>query len=279
MPQASDLAKRSGAGRRLIAAQQFWRLAPRELDRLLALTRQADRIELKIVVPPAAHRSTYEALGVDLSRAQSRKVYFLETPDRLLEKHGIVVRIRSVENRPDDSVVKLRPVSPGRLPSRLRRSKRFVVEVDAMPGTFVCTGAILRRLGRLDVERSVSTGRPLRALFSKEQRDLLAAHTPDRLTIDDLTLFGPVDVRRRKIRPGGKGRVLTVEQWTYPDGSRILELSTRCPAKAAVRVTADLAALLRAHGVGVTTDVQQTKTGATLAYFGSTGVRRASGRH
>jgi hypothetical protein len=257
------------AGPMLSDARTFWRLPRRKLDRLLALTHQADHVELKLVVPVAAHAATCTSLGVDLSRASARKVYYLDTADLVLERHGVVARIRSVDNKPDDSVIKLRPVDPGDLPARLRRSKRFGVEVDAMPGRFVCTGALRRRLGRNDVERTMAKGRPLRALFSKEQLALLAAHAPAHVDINDLAVFGPVDVRRAKVLLDGLDRVLSVERWTYPDGSSILELSTRCAAAAAVPVTAQVASVLRAYNVDVT-GFQQTKTRATLAYFGCT---------
>jgi hypothetical protein len=250
----------------LTDAGAFWRLSPKKLDRLLALTHRADSVELKFVVPVAAHDSTCTALGVDLARASGRRVYFLDTADCALERHGVVARVRSIDNKPDDSVIKLRPMAPRDLPARSPRSKRLFVEVDAMPGRFVCTGAMRQRLGKRDVERTMTEGRPLRTLFSKQQLSLLAAHAPGKVGVDDLTVFGPVDVRRAKIVPGGLDRVLTVERWTYPDGSSILELSTRCAAGAAVPVTARVAAVLRDHQIDVT-GFQQTKTRTTLAYF------------
>ena len=39
-----------------------------------------------------------------------------------------MARVRSINHRPDDSVIKLRPVSPGSIPPTLRHSKQFVVE-------------------------------------------------------------------------------------------------------------------------------------------------------
>lgn len=257
-----DPATKENAGPALTGAQQFWRLPSHQLDRLLALTRRADGIELKLVVPPAAHRATCESLGVDFAEAPGRQVYFLDTDDLQLERHGVVARLRSVENRPDDSVVKLRPFVAGDLPARLRRSKRFTVEVDAMPGQFVCTGAMGRRLGKQDVRKAIAKGRPLRPLFTEEQLALL----PDGVGIDELSVFGPVDVRRLKISPQGADFRLAVERWSYPDGSSILEISTRCAARAAVRVAAQLASVLRAYEIDLTGD-QQTKTQATLSYF------------
>ena len=67
-----------------------------------------------------------------------------------------MVRVRSIERKPDDSVVKLRPVVPRGLPAALRCSKRFVVEIDGMPGGYVCSGALKAQLGPHAVERAVT---------------------------------------------------------------------------------------------------------------------------
>jgi hypothetical protein len=56
--------------------------------------------------------------------------------------------------------------------------------------------------------------------------------------------------------------------WLYPDGSRILELSTRCETNEAFQVAAELRAYLTARGVDLSGD-QQTKTRKALAYFAS----------
>ena len=106
----------------------------------------------------------------------------------------------------------------------------------------------------------------LRTLFSKQQLRLLAAHLPRQVGIDDLEILGPVDARRRKLMPEGLDRPLLVEQWTFPNDSRILELSTRCPPDATLRVAAQMAMVLRAYGIDLN-GPQQTKTHATLDFF------------
>ena len=248
------------------AARDFWQLPDDALDQLLTLSREADRVELKLTVPGPARDATCAALGVDFARVRADRVYYLDTEDRTLHRQGVVVRVRSIARGPDDSVVKLRPVSPGAIPAALRHSRQFVVEVDAMPGSFVCSGALKARLGAHDVERAMARRRPLRALFSGPQLRLLAARLPRQAGIDDLAILGPVDARRRKLVPAGLDRALLVEQWTFPDDSRILELSTRCRPDAILPVAARMAAVLRAHGVDLT-GPQQTKTHATLDFF------------
>jgi hypothetical protein len=186
------------------AARDFWQLPDDALDQLLTLSREADRVELKLTVPGPARDAACAALGVDFARVRADRVYYLDTEDRTLHRQGVVVRVRSIARGPDDSVVKLRPVSPGGIPAALRLSRQFVVEVDAMPGSFVCSGALKARLGAHDVERAMARRRPLRALFSGQQLRMLAARLPRQAGIDDLAVLGPVDARAqaRPDRPG-----------------------------------------------------------------------------
>jgi hypothetical protein len=250
----------------LRAAQRFWQLTDEELARLLRLAPHADRMELKLLVPSGAHQETYAALGLHFTRASGQRVYYLDTPDRQLHRRGVVARVRSIRGRPDDSVVKLRPIAPADIPTSLRQSKNCVVEIDGMPGAYVCSAALKSRLGSDDVAVAMSDDRPLHTLFSPRQRALLAPRLPRDVSIDDLTVFGPVDARRHKLALAGSDRILLAEQWTFPDKTRLLELSTRCLPGHALHTAAHTATLLRAHGVDLT-GPQQTKTSATLKFF------------
>ncbi len=259
----------------LAAARDFWQLPDDELDLLLTLSQSADRVELKLTVPESAQDATCAALGVDFARAPAYRVYYLDTEDRALYRHGVIARVRSVHRRPGDSVIKLRPVSPDGSPSALRRSKQFVVEVDGMPGCYVCSAALKAHLGVHAVERAIARRRPLHELFSKPQLRLLAARLPWPVKVDDLAIVGPVHARRSKLVPDGFDRPLLVEQWTFPDGPRLLELSTRCRPEATLRVAAQMAAVQRACGVYLP-GPQQTKTCATLDFFSTRRIRPAS---
>jgi hypothetical protein len=264
----------------LTDARDFWQLPSDELDRMLALTHQADQMELKLVVPVHAHASACASLGADLAAAAARSVFYLDTADLLLERHGVVARVRTFEDGSGDSVIKLRPVIPADLPARWRRSKRFRVEVDATPGHFFCTGALKRRFAVEDLvgrEQPPGQDRSLDALFSQKQLALLAASVPVPVRFDELRVYGPVRVRRCRVRPDGLDGGLAVERWTYPDGSSILELSTRCPAEEAVPVAGRVASVLRAYAIDVS-GCQQTKTRATLAYFSRAQRRRLRDR-
>src|SRR5262245_22161311 len=118
------------------------RLTDEEVGRLLALMKDSDSVELKATVPESAQLSAIAALGIDPLEAQIRQVFFFDTPDLALNASGVVVRARRIQAKGDDSVVKLRPVVPSELPEDLRRSASFFVEVDAMPGGFVCSASL-----------------------------------------------------------------------------------------------------------------------------------------
>ena len=77
---------------------------------------------------------------MDVLDAQIRQVAFFDTPDLTLNKSGIVVRARRVQGKPGDSIIKLRPVVPDEVAAKVRKSPSFGIEVDAMPGGFVCSG-------------------------------------------------------------------------------------------------------------------------------------------
>jgi hypothetical protein len=243
-------------------------LTAEQTSELLALTKQADTVELKLTVPEAGSglRSTVNALGIDPLDAQMRQVFFFDTPDLLLNKHGVVPRARRSQGALDDSVVKLRPVVPAELPAPLRKLPDFGVEVDALPGGFVCSASYKAKAEGSNV-RAVALGeKPIKKLFTKGQRAFFDAHAPDGITLDDLSILGPMNVFKLKLSPKELGRRLVVELWMYPDGSRILELSTKCEPAEMFQVAAEARAFLHDRGVDVTGE-QQTKTATALKFF------------
>ena len=104
-------------------------LSDHQLQELLGLLQGTDTVELKLTVPDADRRSTVLALGMDPLDAFLRQVFFFDTPDLALDRAGIVTRARRSQGKPDDSVVKLRPVDPGDLSDEVRGSKHFGVEL------------------------------------------------------------------------------------------------------------------------------------------------------
>ena len=241
------------------------RLSDEQLAQAMKLARGSDSVELKLTVPETDQRSTVAALEMDPLEAQIRQVFFFDTPDLVLSSQGVVVRLRRVQKKGDDSVVKLRPVVPSDLPASVRKLPEFGVEVDAMPGGFVCS-ASMKGSPTKDVRSSLTKDQPLRKLFSKEQRAFYAEHAPDGLALDDLTLLGPIFVLKLKFAPKGFARKLVAEMWLYPDNSRILELSTKCAPAEALNVAEEARTFLSDRGVDLGGE-QETKTRKALQYF------------
>src|SRR5687767_9748769 len=152
------------------APKKLTELGDEEVAELLGLVGGSDSVELKLTIPDADQRSTIRTLGLDPLEAQIRQVFFFDTPDLALNGAGVVARARRVQGRPHDSVIKLRPVVPAQLSQELRESAAFNVEVDAMPGGYVCSATMKGKLGTTEVADAVAGQLPLRKLFSKEQR-------------------------------------------------------------------------------------------------------------
>jgi hypothetical protein len=262
-PKAQSKAARKPAA----APKRVQRLTDEQLADMLALTSHADSVELKLTVPDAQRRSTVAALGMDPLDAQIRQVFFFDTPDLKLNKQGVVVRARRVQGRGDDTVVKLRPIIPDQLPPSVRNAKTMVVEVDAMPGGYVCSASFKGSLGPGDAVKQVAAGdRAIRKLYSKAQRAFYEAHAPDGLALDDLLMLGPINVFKLKFTPKGFNRRMVAELWLYPDGERILELSTKCPPNEGLQVGAEARAFLAGRGVDLWGE-QHTKTKTALEFF------------
>jgi hypothetical protein len=234
--------------------------------RLLELTQQSDSVELKLTVPASEYRSAAKALAIDPLEAQIRQVYFFDTPDLTLNEAGMVVRARRIQGRDSDSTVKLRPLVPTDVEPSVRKSPHFSIEVDAMPGGYVCSGSMTNTLAPGAVLRSVNGDLPLRKLFSKEQRAFFTAHAPNGLTIDDLSVLGPILVLKLKLNPPDFGRRLVVELWIYPDGSRVVELSTKTSPAEDIRTAVAARSFLTSKGISLSGE-QQTKTKTALEFF------------
>lgn len=137
-----------------------------------------------------------------------------------------------------------------------------------MPGGFVCSGSMKHALPKPRVTDVVAGPRPIHELFSKEQRALYAEHAPSGIELDELSVLGPIFVLKLKAAPKPLGRRLVAELWLYPDNSRIIELSTKCPPPDAFMAAAETRAFLAKSGVDLDGE-QHTKTRKALEFFSS----------
>jgi hypothetical protein len=252
------------------AAHDKTRLPRAKLAQLLKLIKRADSVEVKVVVPMSAHRATIKSIGLDPIEAEPRQVFFFDTPKLDLYKHGLIVRARRIQGGGGDSVVKLRPVDPESVRAELRRSDRFKIEVDAVPGGFVCSGSFKGTCSAQQVLEVAGGETQLSALLSKGQRRFFKENAPAAIAtktrLNGLLALGPLFVLKGKLKPKKLGRTLTVEMWLFPDGSRNLEISTKCLPGEAFTAAAELRTFLDARGVEIAAG-QETKTAAAMKFF------------
>lgn len=248
------------------------RLSNADLAEIMRLLRGVDSVELKTTIPVGAHRATVLGLPLDPVEAQPRQVFFFDTPDLALDAAGVVVRARRIQGGRGDTVVKLRPAEPSALPAEVRRSAAFNVELDALPGGFVCSASFKGKSSGLEIRDVVNGAMPLRKLLAKEQRAFYAQHAPSDIDLDALIPLGPIFLLKAVFgvdlsgQPGALEQRMVAELWLYPDGSRILELSTKCLPSEAFQIAMEMRTYLGERGVPVIGG-QQTKTRAAMAFF------------
>lgn len=244
------------------------RLTAEDLIEVLGLIKGSDSVEMKLTVPDNDIRSVGRALGLDPIEAQVRQVVFFDTPELTLNAAGVVVRARRVQGGAGDTVVKLRPVVPAEIPEKMRQSKSVGIEVDVMPGGHVCSASLKGKAKAADVLNVVYGRSGIRKLFSKDQRSFYKKYAPEGIDLDDLSILGPITILKLKFAAKDIDMRMVAEMWLYPDGSRVLELSTKCRPKDALKASSEARAYLERHGVDLGGE-QQTKTKTALEYFAS----------
>ena len=241
-------------------------LSSDEKLRALNLSRGSNSIELKLTVPASGHRATIKSLKLDPVEAEPRQAFFFDTPKLELFKAGVVVRARRIQGGRADTVIKLRPIDPEHLDDDARRSEGFKVELDVMPGGYVCSASFKGVCTGKEVLEMSAGKRKLSSLFSKAQRAFFAEHAPAHIKLDNLQIMGPVFLLRSKHKPKEFDRGVTVEMWLYPDGSRVLEVSAKCMPEEVFQVTAEFKAYLQ-HCKIPFSAVQEPKTRMALEFF------------
>ena len=241
-------------------------LSGEDIMKIMDLGKGSNSIELKLSVPLAGQQATVRSIGLDPVEAQPRQAYFFDTPDLALNRAGIVVRARRIQGGTADTVIKLRPVDPQTIDPGIRRSAAFKVEVDVMPGGFVCSASFKGLCSGQEVLEVSAGTLPLRKIFSKEQRAFYDEHAPAGVTMDQLVILGPTFLLKAKHQPKDFDRRITVELWLYPDGERILEISTKCLPDETFKVGAAFKEFLAARGIALGAE-QAPKTKTSLDFY------------
>ena len=180
------------------------RWSDEEMRTLMSLIRGSDSVELKLTVPTEDQRATITGLPMDPVEAQPRQVFFFDTPDLALDKAGAG---RACAPHPGRRAA-IRSSSCGRsCPQSCRRrsaspwhSRR---EVDAMPGGFVASGSMKGRSTGAAISDVVRGTKPMRKIFSKEQRAFYAAHAPAGIELDSLVPLGPTFLLKLHVHAKG----------------------------------------------------------------------------
>ena len=142
-------------------------LTDTQLAEVLALTKGADTVELKLTVPLSDRSRAGAALGVDPLDSQIRQVYFFDTPDLALNKSGLVVRARRVQRREDDSV-EAAPGCPGRALGERTPFAEFRCRGRRDAGGLCLLGLHeKRKVGTTLVRDSIVGDQKIRKLFSR----------------------------------------------------------------------------------------------------------------
>jgi hypothetical protein len=229
-----------------------------------------DAVEFKITV----RANQEEIVRSEMRRAdvepERRLVYFFDTLDLRLAESGVVLRARISRDAPDDSTVKLRPVVPTEIDRRWRRLDGFEIELDMVGDEPVCSAKLSAEQRRDEIDEVASGKRALRKLFSEDQERLIEGFGPIGFSWDELSVLGPVNVRKWELAPNGFPREITVEEWTLPDDSDLIELSTKVEPRRAASVGAAFRRYVAERGLDPDGD-QQTKTRSALRLFTAAG--------
>ncbi|MFL6863712.1 MAG: hypothetical protein ACJ8DZ_12000 [Allosphingosinicella sp.] len=242
------------------------RLSAGALQEMLDLLQGASSLELKLTVPDQSQGAAIRGLGFDPVEAEPRQTFFFDTPDLALNRAGLIVRARRRPGGKADTVVKLRPVDPKALDAALLRDPAFKIELDALPGGYVCSASCKGSCTAQEVIEAADGRSPLQFLFSKLQRAFYAEHAPPGLAMKALVPLGPTFLLRLKQTPKDFDRAVVVELWLYPDGSRVLEISTKGEPREAFEVAARFRAFLARCGIAVEKQ-GGSKTAGALKFF------------
>ena len=241
-------------------------MARGETVKTLELDPAIEAVEMKITARAENEDQVVRVLEREGVEPELRRVYFYDTSDLALFGSGVVLRARLVRDGADDSTVKLRPVEPSDIDDAWKQVDGFEIEVDAVDDDLVCSAKLSVDQDRGEIEAVAAGKRKVRALFSGDQERLLEAHAPAGVGWDDLIVYGPVAVRKWEFEPKDLGHELTVEEWTLPDGSDLVELSIKVPPMEALTADRDFKRYLADHHFDID-DEQRTKTRSALEFF------------
>jgi hypothetical protein len=234
---------------------------------------QLDAVEIKVTIKPEQAKFAENLLELKQDESEKREIYFCEdiptfhtTKKLQLFEHGIILRLRKNEDNPDDSTVKLRPVS-SQISSQWRGIEGFKIEGDWVGERHVESASFSAEQKRGEIEETLRGERSLDKLFSKQQECFLKTSAQIEVRLNDLQVLGPVKAFRWKPKLSGSLTYsIRCERWHIPDGRQLLELSIRVQPEQAQVAQEQFMQYLKDNNLDPT-GVQETKTRLVLEYF------------
>jgi hypothetical protein len=179
---------------------------------------------------------------------------------------SLMVRARRGPGGKGDTTFKLRAVDPAMIDRKFVHDADFKIEIDVMHGEYICSASVRGRCTSADVYHASQGNIPLDAIFSPSQKEFYKTYAPFGAAIDELVPLGPAFLLSLKSQPMEFDRKMTVELSLYPDGSRILELSTKGDPEEAFQLGAKFRAFLSQFHLMREAEAK-TRTSETLRAF------------
>jgi hypothetical protein len=223
-------------------------------------------VEIKVTVRASEEELVRAELREAELEPERRRVYFFDTQGLALFDDGVVLRARVTRDADDDSTVKLRPVVPADIDPGWKQTDGFEIELDMIGDTPTCSAKLASTQRRDEIDEVAAGQRPLRKLFSDDQERLIREYAPIGISWAELSVLGPVEVRKWEYRPPGFSDDVIVEEWVLPDESDFIEICIKVPRERAVRAGTAFMELLTARGLDPSGD-QQAKTRRALEFF------------
>lgn len=215
--------------------------------------------EVKVGVPASSIARALQALELKEAQGEARTVWFYDTPVLELFDKGIILRSRHGVGEPDDTTVKLRPMDASKADPSWSSVKGFKCEQDRTARQLVTSCSLTRAAKRGAIDAAAKGPPAIAELFDDQQQSFMREYAPLPIDWASLRALGPIDARVWKVRSRPLDRKLGVERWRLPDGTELLEISTRVSASEAEKLQVDLAQYLATLGLEADPD-SATKT-------------------
>jgi hypothetical protein len=232
---------------------------------MLELLKRSSSVELKATLP-FSDRNVLQHLGFDPVDAIPGQCYFFETADLALNKAGLMIRARRGPGGRGDTSFRLRAIDPAMIDRKFVHDADCKIEIDVLRGDYVCSASIRGRCTSADVYHAGEGNIALASIVSPTQKEFYKTYAPLGTALDNLVPLGPAFLLKLKSQPLDFDRKMTVELWLYPDGSRILELSTKGHPEEAFQLGAKFRAFLGQSRLMRATEAK-TRTSETLRSF------------